>query len=352
MRAGARRAAASALAASLAILGCRDGHAHDATVLAAASLGGAFGELAALYERDHPGARVALELAASSTLAAQVRAGARFDILATADERTVATRLDRLEARLPDATPGGDEALRRRIRRLRGVLTWSLETQYHSRLTDAFVHLRELDQVTVTIKHDAAGGRAIEVLAARPAGDRGVVSKVAVDIGELKVTLNDSGAELAVHVGPQCPIELNGEAMARTGAMVAYQGQVQFQALGSGGAAKWLKQKLTGEGVPLMKRVLAVAGQTVCRTGLIISVDGIEVGAALERDRSGRDLPVWQGCRIISDGELFLMNWDIRDSLDGRYFGPVPASSVIGRALPLWTDEEGDGRYEWRAVTH
>lgn len=48
-------------------------------------------------------------------------------------------------------------------------------------------------------------------------------------------------------------IELNGECMARTGAMVAYQGQVQFQALGSGGMGKWLKQKLTGEGVPLMK---------------------------------------------------------------------------------------------------
>jgi uncharacterized protein (AIM24 family) len=48
-------------------------------------------------------------------------------------------------------------------------------------------------------------------------------------------------------------IELNGEAMARTGSMVAYQGQVQFQALGSGGVGKFLKQKLTGEGVPLMK---------------------------------------------------------------------------------------------------
>lgn len=48
-------------------------------------------------------------------------------------------------------------------------------------------------------------------------------------------------------------IELNGEAMARTGAMVAYQGNVQFQALGSGGLGNFLKQKLTGEGVPLMK---------------------------------------------------------------------------------------------------
>ncbi|MFI6065752.1 AIM24 family protein [Micromonospora sp. NPDC051227] len=48
-------------------------------------------------------------------------------------------------------------------------------------------------------------------------------------------------------------IELNGEAMARVGSMVAYQGNVQFQALGSGGLGKFLKQKLTGEGVPLMK---------------------------------------------------------------------------------------------------
>jgi len=48
-------------------------------------------------------------------------------------------------------------------------------------------------------------------------------------------------------------VAINGEVMARTGSMVAYQGQMQFQALGSGGMGKWLKQKLTGEGVPLMK---------------------------------------------------------------------------------------------------
>jgi uncharacterized protein (AIM24 family) len=48
-------------------------------------------------------------------------------------------------------------------------------------------------------------------------------------------------------------VELNGEIMCRRGAMVAYQGQVQFQALGSGGVGKWLKSKITGEGVPLMR---------------------------------------------------------------------------------------------------
>ena len=107
-----------------------------------------------------------------------------------------------------------------------------------------------------------------------------------------------------------------------------------------------------GRGVPLLKRVLGLPGQRVCRSGATITVDNVEMGVALERDRMGRDLPVWQGCHIIRDGELFLMNWQVRDSLDGRYFGPVPASSVIGRALPLWTDGEGDGRYQWRAATH
>lgn len=107
-----------------------------------------------------------------------------------------------------------------------------------------------------------------------------------------------------------------------------------------------------GRGMPLLKRVLGLPGQRVCRSSATITVDNVEMGDALERDRMGRDLPVWQGCRIIPDGELFLMNWEVRDSLDGRYFGPVPASSIIGRALPLWTDGEGDGRYQWRAATH
>lgn len=105
-----------------------------------------------------------------------------------------------------------------------------------------------------------------------------------------------------------------------------------------------------GRGVPLLKRVLGLPGQRVCRTGRTITVDAVEMGEALERDRMGRDLPAWQVCRVIGDGELFLMN-DVRDSLDGRYFGALPASAVIGRAMPLYTDDDGDGRFVWRAPT-
>lgn len=104
-------------------------------------------------------------------------------------------------------------------------------------------------------------------------------------------------------------------------------------------------------GVPLLKRIAAVPGQRVCRTGLAITVDGVPIGDALDRDRRGRPLPVWQGCRLVANGELFLMNWQVRDSLDGRYFGPLSATAVIGRATPLYTDEDGDGRFVWRGPT-
>ena len=91
-------------------------------------------------------------------------------------------------------------------------------------------------------------------------------------------------------------------------------------------------------GVPMLKRVLAMPGQTICRDGLAITVDNIATGEARARDSRGRPLPVWQGCRTIAE---FVMNWRSADSFDGRYFGSLPTSAIIGTAEPLWTGEEG-----------
>ena len=93
-------------------------------------------------------------------------------------------------------------------------------------------------------------------------------------------------------------------------------------------------------GVPLIKRILALPKQIVCRKDLLITVDAIEMGAARERDHRGRPLPVWQGCRTVRHGDVFLMNWDEPASLDSRYFGPIPLTAIVGRAAPLWTFEE------------
>ncbi|HLI21090.1 MAG TPA: S26 family signal peptidase, partial [Stellaceae bacterium] len=71
-----------------------------------------------------------------------------------------------------------------------------------------------------------------------------------------------------------------------------------------------------------------------------ISVDGTAMGTALERDTRGRPLPVWQGCRRIPASDVFLMNRKSADSFDGRYFGLLPSTTIIGRADPIWTRRE------------
>lgn len=105
-----------------------------------------------------------------------------------------------------------------------------------------------------------------------------------------------------------------------------------------------------GRDVPLLKHIAALPQQEVCRTGNTVTVDAMPVGEALGRDRMGRQLPVWQGCRHLAEGDVFLMNLDVRESFDGRYFGPVSVRGVIGKATPLCTDEAGDGRFVWRAA--
>jgi type IV secretory pathway protease TraF len=63
------------------------------------------------------------------------------------------------------------------------------------------------------------------------------------------------------------------------------------------------------------------------------------MGHALDHDHPGRILPGWQGCLGLADDEVFLMNFRSENSLDGRYFGPLPVSAIVGHADLLWTEE-------------
>lgn len=105
--------------------------------------------------------------------------------------------------------------------------------------------------------------------------------------------------------------------------------------------ADWLAARgYLARGVPLIKRVAGLPGQKVCREGFSVSVDGIAMAEARERDHAGRSLPVWRGCFVLRPGEVFLLNWEEPASLDGRYFRAFPIERLIGRAAPLWTDED------------
>lgn len=59
-------------------------------VFAAASLTGAFTDLARAFERAHPGLKVQLNLAGSQQLVAQLEQGAVADVFASADDRSMA----------------------------------------------------------------------------------------------------------------------------------------------------------------------------------------------------------------------------------------------------------------------
>lgn len=90
--------------------------------------------------------------------------------------------------------------------------------------------------------------------------------------------------------------------------------------------------------IPLLKRVAALAGDRLCADG-----DRVRLGSGLTvqrlaADGQGRPLPAWQGCRVLGETEVFLLMAAAPASFDGRYFGPVTRSDVIGRLLPLWTE--------------
>lgn len=88
--------------------------------------------------------------------------------------------------------------------------------------------------------------------------------------------------------------------------------------------------------VPLVKRIAALSGDTVCALHRVVSIDGLPVANQLIADHLGRPLPRWTGCLTLRPGKVFLLMEGVRYSFDSRYFGPAPARTIIGRLVPLW----------------
>src|SRR5437867_4027140 len=81
----------------------------------------------------------------------------RPDYLATAEEQIAGERIALVEKQLGGSDDHESLALRQRAARLRGALTWRLETEYNERLTAAHVHLNELNAPVdaLTRRYDA-----------------------------------------------------------------------------------------------------------------------------------------------------------------------------------------------------
>ena len=100
-------------------------------------------------------------------------------------------------------------------------------------------------------------------------------------------------------------------------------------------------------GLPMVKQLAARAGDKVCRHGAVVTVNGVPRAVARLTDTQGRTLPVWRGCRIVQSDEFFLLT-AAPDSLDSRYFGPVPAAGLRGRATALLTRDAPNAPLQWR----
>nr|WP_299499020.1 conjugative transfer signal peptidase TraF [uncultured Rhizobium sp.] len=87
---------------------------------------------------------------------------------------------------------------------------------------------------------------------------------------------------------------------------------------------------------PLIKKVIAVAGQRVVVTDRI-AIDGVPIphSRIVEKDAQGRSLRHDQS-GMVRPGEVYLHS-DFIGSWDSRYFGPVPQSGVLGLAQEVLT---------------
>ena len=93
----------------------------------------------------------------------------------------------------------------------------------------------------------------------------------------------------------------------------------------------------TGDGTPFIKRIIGVGGDTVeIRDDGLVYINGVAIDEPYVYENQATASPGRQRW-IVPEGEYFVMG-DHRDSSsDSRTFGPIPASSIIGRAwLRYW----------------
>jgi conjugative transfer signal peptidase TraF len=87
--------------------------------------------------------------------------------------------------------------------------------------------------------------------------------------------------------------------------------------------------------VPLVKRIAAVPGDTVCAEDARVTVNGRLVAVRRRSDGLGRPLPWWSGCETL-EKDAYLLLGTSPDSFDGRNFGVTAKDEILGYASLLW----------------
>ncbi|MBV9450050.1 MAG: signal peptidase I [Streptosporangiaceae bacterium] len=95
----------------------------------------------------------------------------------------------------------------------------------------------------------------------------------------------------------------------------------------------------------LVKRVIALPGQTIYSSGNSVYVNGRRLAEPYlpHYDPLGPPIASSQHPYRIPPGEFYVLGDNRADSCDSRYWGPIKGSSVVGRVvLTFWHDDHPD----------
>ena len=138
--------------------------------------------------------------------------------------------------------------------------------------------------------------------------------------------------ELVVNTSPSMP---SGVYWIARGAAPIVRGSVVLFAPPDGVRELIYGRGWLPDGIPLLKTVGGLAGDTYCvRDGRFV-VAGADVGPVFARDSQGEPVPQIVGCRRVGTGEFLPVASTLGRSFDGRYMGAVSMRNVlgVGRAL-------------------
>jgi signal peptidase I len=102
-----------------------------------------------------------------------------------------------------------------------------------------------------------------------------------------------------------------------------------------------------GQGGVLVKRVIALPGQTIYSSGNSIYVNGRLLAEPYlpSYDPLGPPIASSQHPYRVPPGEFYMLGDNRADSCDSRYWGPVEGSSIVGKVvLTWWHDDRPDFR--------
>ncbi len=88
----------------------------------------------------------------------------------------------------------------------------------------------------------------------------------------------------------------------------------------------------------LVKRVIALPGQTIYSSGNRIYIDGHRLAEPYlpHHDPLGRPIATRQAPFKVPAGQFYVLGDNRAISCDSRYWGPIKGSTIIGRVILVW----------------